>query len=254
MAIKKKTPTSKSKSAPKKPAAKKAAPKAAAKKSAPKAAAKKAAPKRAAPKTEAAPKVGGAKKSPAKKAAIRSSNATVLKLAGKKLGEGKSKTKASATAKKPATKGKKASEKSSTGATKRAESLVKKVKKARVPREVETQVNEDSLAIARRAASIAAEKKATDVVLIDVCGRTSYTDYLVVASAETERQVSSIAETIEVALKGEGHRVLSSEGHTPGQWVLLDYGGAVIHLFTQESRPFYDLEGMWPDAKRESVV
>ena len=283
MAIKKKTPTSKSKPSAKKPSAKKPAAKAAPKRAAPKKAAAKAAPKRAAPKAaakaapkkaaaaKAAPKraapkaaaksessataptrTAGVKKTPAKKAAIRASSATVLKRAGKKLGARGSST--TATTKKPASKKTKASDKTATGATKRAEGLVAKVKKARVPRELPTMVNEESLAIARRAATLAAEKKANDVVLIDVCGRTSYTDYLVVASAETERQVASIAQTIEVTLKGEGHRVISSEGHTPGQWILLDYGGAVIHLFTDEARPFYDLEGMWPDAKRESVV
>lgn len=174
--------------------------------------------------------LSGPKKSPAKKAAIKSSSATVKKLEAK----GRA---------------------ASTGAKKKA--AAPKAAATKTPREkkapaVKPMTNPEAKKLAERAAELILDKKGDEVVVIDVCGRTGYTDYLVIASGETERQVSAIAEHVEVTLKGEGQRVISAEGHTPGQWVLLDYGDVIVHLFTGEARPFYDLEGMWPDAPRET--
>ncbi|MCI0569877.1 MAG: ribosome silencing factor [Myxococcaceae bacterium] len=113
--------------------------------------------------------------------------------------------------------------------------------------------NPEALALARRAADLVVDKKGTDVVILDVRGRTSYADYLVLASGESERHVAALAESVEVELKKENQRALSTEGHTPGQWILMDYGDVVVHLFAQEARAFYDLEGVWPDVPREQV-
>lgn len=116
------------------------------------------------------------------------------------------------------------------------------------------QENPAARTLARRAGAVLFDRKAADIVVLDVRGRTSYADYLVVASGESERHVNSLAEAVEVELKKENHRTLSTEGQTPGQWILLDYGDVVVHLFAQEARAFYDLEGVWPDVPREQVL
>lgn len=113
--------------------------------------------------------------------------------------------------------------------------------------------NAQALALARRIAVLTLDKKALEVILLDVRGLTGYADYLVVASGESEPQLTAIAEHIEQTLKKETLRPLGSEGQGNGHWVLLDYGDVVVHLFEQEARSFYDLEGLWADAPREQV-
>jgi ribosome-associated protein len=109
-------------------------------------------------------------------------------------------------------------------------------------------------ALARRMAALALDKKSLDVVIIDVRGMTSYADYFVIASGESERQVSATAEHIREQLKLGGVSPVGSEGFESGHWVLLDYGEVVAHLFQTEARAFYDLEGLWSDAPRERVA
>ena len=109
-------------------------------------------------------------------------------------------------------------------------------------------------ALAHRIAALALDKKADEVVILDVRGKTSYADYFLIASAESERQVNAIAEHVEVELKNDGVRPLGIEGRERGQWVLLDFGEVVAHLFFGEVRGFYDLEGLWTDAPRERVA
>lgn len=111
-----------------------------------------------------------------------------------------------------------------------------------------------SHALAHRAASLALDKKATDVVILDMRGRATYADYLVIASGESERQVTSMAEHLEEKLADEGYRPIGTEGLESGHWVLLDFGEVVAHLFFAEVRAFYDLEGLWVDAPRELVA
>jgi ribosome-associated protein len=113
--------------------------------------------------------------------------------------------------------------------------------------------NPEALAMARKIAQLVLDKKASDVVILDVRGHASYADYLVLASGESERQVSAMADGVEDNLRKEGTRPVSSEGHETGQWVLIDYGDVVAHLFHTEARGFYDLEWLWADAKREPV-
>lgn len=110
-------------------------------------------------------------------------------------------------------------------------------------------------ALAHRIAARLLEKKALDVVVIDVRGMTSYADYFVLASGESDRQVGAMAEHVAVKLKEEdGTRPLGVEGEQTGNWVLLDYGEVVAHLFLAEVRSFYDLEGLWADAPKERVA
>ncbi|MBX7100088.1 MAG: ribosome silencing factor [Myxococcaceae bacterium] len=113
--------------------------------------------------------------------------------------------------------------------------------------------NPEGLKLAREAANEVVEKKGLDVTLIDVRGKASYADYIVIASADSDRGLSSLAESIEARLKPQGHQVVSREGTDGGQWVLLDYSDVVIHLFHVDVRGFYDLEGLWADAPRLTV-
>jgi len=93
-------------------------------------------------------------------------------------------------------------------------------------------------------------KKAINLIALDVRGLTSFTDAFIICSGRSNRQVAAIAEHIHVALKKQGVRPLSIEGMKEGHWVLLDYGHIVIHVFYEPVREFYDLEGLWADAKR----
>ncbi len=96
----------------------------------------------------------------------------------------------------------------------------------------------------------ALDKKALDLVVVDVSGLTSIGDYLVICSGRSDRQVQSIAQGIEEALKTAGARSISIEGARRGQWVLLDYDDVIVHVFYQPVREFYDLERLWEHAPR----
>ncbi|XXF79286.1 ribosome silencing factor [Myxococcaceae bacterium GXIMD 01537] len=116
--------------------------------------------------------------------------------------------------------------------------------------------NPRARALANKMGELLLDKKAKDVLVLDVRGMTSYADYFVVASGESDRQVSAMAEGVLTNLKEteNGLRPIGSEGLENGQWVLLDYGEVVAHLFLDEVRAFYDLEGLWADAPREKLT
>jgi ribosome-associated protein len=86
-------------------------------------------------------------------------------------------------------------------------------------------------------------------VVLDVRGLTSIADAFVICSGRSNRQVSAIADHIERFLKQKGLHPLGVEGKNEGHWVLMDYGDVIIHVFYSETRAFYDLEGLWVDAK-----
>jgi ribosome-associated protein len=111
-----------------------------------------------------------------------------------------------------------------------------------------------ALETARRIATLALDKKASEVVILDVRGMTSYADYFVVCHGDSERQVSATAEHVFEQLKAAGNSPLGFEGFESGHWVLLDYGEVVAHFFHADARAFYDLEGLWSDAPREKVA
>jgi ribosome-associated protein len=96
----------------------------------------------------------------------------------------------------------------------------------------------------------AVEKKAFDLVLLEMKKITSFTDYFLLCSGKSDRQVQAIAQAIEEELEKEGIRSLGQEGKTEGRWVLMDYGDVVVHVFLEPTRVFYDLEGLWIDAPR----
>ncbi len=96
-------------------------------------------------------------------------------------------------------------------------------------------------------------RKATNIKALDVSGLTSYTDVLIIASGRSNRQVASIAEYIKVTLKKEGISPLSVDGMEEGLWVLMDYGHVIIHVFYEETRTHYDIEGLWADAQNIDI-
>ncbi len=96
----------------------------------------------------------------------------------------------------------------------------------------------------------ALEKKAEGVVVLDVRGKTSIADAFIICSGRSNRQVSAIADNIQRFLRKQGIKPLSVEGQGEGHWVLLDYGHVILHVFYESTRRFYDLEGLWVDARR----
>lgn len=109
------------------------------------------------------------------------------------------------------------------------------------------------LSAARIAAEAALAKKAEDVVILDVRGLTSYADYFVLATGTSDRQVMAIADSIQEEMRKAGHRELGIEGYELGEWVLLDFGDVVAHVFDEEIRRLYDIEGLWAEAPRISM-
>ena len=97
---------------------------------------------------------------------------------------------------------------------------------------------------------LALEKKARDVVVLDLSGLTDITDYFVLASGTSERHVLTISEVIEHDMKEKGITPFSTEGYEEGRWVIIDYGDVVVHVFLQSLRELYDLESLWIEAKR----
>ena len=102
----------------------------------------------------------------------------------------------------------------------------------------------------QRAAALALEQKAADVLVLDLRGISSATDFFVLASGSSDVQVRSVAEHIKDGLKEEGVRPDHIEGIRAGSWVLLDYIDMVVHVFHHQAREFYQLETLWGDAPR----
>ena len=94
------------------------------------------------------------------------------------------------------------------------------------------------------------DKKATDALILQVAPLTSITDYLVIGSADSDRQASAIADHIDGILSRSGSKPLSIEGRRSSQWVLMDFGDVIVHIFRQDVRKHYALERLWADAKR----
>jgi ribosome-associated protein len=114
-----------------------------------------------------------------------------------------------------------------------------------------TPVNRASIeALVRVAAKAAADKKATDVLVLNVAETLVVTDYFLIATGANDRQVHAIADSIEDALREAGARPIGREGERELKWVLLDYGDFVVHVFQGAERDFYRLEKLWSDAPR----
>lgn len=95
----------------------------------------------------------------------------------------------------------------------------------------------------------AQEKKAADIVILDLTGVTSFTDYFVLCSGATSRQTQAIADEVGLQLKKRGELPGSSEGYEQGEWILLDYGDFLVHVFSPKAREYYALERLWREAR-----
>ena len=96
----------------------------------------------------------------------------------------------------------------------------------------------------------ASEKKAIDLVVLDLQDIASFTDYFVITSGANERQVQAIADGVSDTLKKVGSPAARVEGYKTAEWILLDYGDFIVHVFEQKARSFYDLERLWRESKR----
>ena len=108
-----------------------------------------------------------------------------------------------------------------------------------------------TLHMAKTAARAAADMFAKDVVIIDLKEAVSYTDYFVVASAETERQMRRVVEEVLEKMRDEGYRPRSRRFDEGSAWVSLDFLDVVVHIFTDEARDYYRLESLWRGAPQE---
>jgi len=100
----------------------------------------------------------------------------------------------------------------------------------------------------------AIEKKALDPVLLELKGLSSVTDYFLLFTGKSDRQVQAIAQAIEEELKKKGIVPLGQEGTEQGRWILMDYEDVVVHIFLEPVRKFYDLEGLWIEAPRIDLI
>jgi ribosome-associated protein len=101
---------------------------------------------------------------------------------------------------------------------------------------------------------LALEQKALDVVLLELIGMTSLSDYFLVCSGTSERHTQAMADHIEHSLKQLGILPRGVEGRSRGRWILMDYGDVIIHIFQESERAFYDLEALWSDCPRIQVT
>lgn len=109
------------------------------------------------------------------------------------------------------------------------------------------------LELATLCAKIASDAKAEDMVVLDVTGKASFTDYFVIMNGRSTRHVTGLAETIEGELRSKRIKATSAEGLQEGMWVLLDFSDVVVHIFYHEQRKFYDLEGLWNHADKLDI-
>ena len=112
---------------------------------------------------------------------------------------------------------------------------------------------QSAIEAAQMALEAALDKKALEPVLLDVRKMCSYTEYILLVSGRSDRQVDAIADGVSHALRGEGRRPLGVERATSGQWALLDFGDVVIHVFHHPQRLHYDLESLWHEAPRVDI-
>lgn len=102
-------------------------------------------------------------------------------------------------------------------------------------------------------ARAAIDKKAENVKILNLTDISGFTDYFVVCSALSDRQVQAIADSVEFTMKQDNHEILAAEGYSEGRWVLMDFGDVVVHIFMDALREYYDLEALWADAPRVKI-
>jgi ribosome-associated protein len=108
----------------------------------------------------------------------------------------------------------------------------------------------EQVKIAARAAD---EKKAQEILVLRLSAITEFTDYFIICTGNSTRQTQAIADAVTEELKKIKTRPLHTEGYNNAEWILIDYGAFVVHVFTEQSRGFYDLERLWRDAEKVDV-
>ena len=112
----------------------------------------------------------------------------------------------------------------------------------------------ESKTLAYKIADLALDKKAKQIIVMDLNGITAIADFFVLMSGDSDTQIKAIADHIVRELKGQEIRVYHKEGYNSLRWVLLDYVDVVVHVFKPETREFYGLERLWGDAKIDFVM
>ena len=112
----------------------------------------------------------------------------------------------------------------------------------------------DSKLFAEKIADLIFNKKGYDVRIIDLRSLTTFSDFFVICSADSDTQVKAIADEVDKSLRDEGIKCWHKEGYTALSWVLLDYVDVVVHVFKKEAREFYNIEKLWGDAPSIEVI
>ena len=99
----------------------------------------------------------------------------------------------------------------------------------------------------------AESKKAAQIRVLDLHEITSFTDYFVICNGANSRQIQAITDEVSLKLKGEGRAPLNVEGYNNAEWVLMDYGDFVVHVFSEKAREYYDLERLWRQARTVEI-
>ena len=110
-------------------------------------------------------------------------------------------------------------------------------------------IDMETRALAKKIMAILEEKKAADILALDISEISTLADYFILASAENVRQLDALEDAVEEGIRLE----LNKEGEGDSGWILMDYKDIVVHLFTKEQREFYDLEKIWSDAKKPEI-
>lgn len=105
------------------------------------------------------------------------------------------------------------------------------------------------LELARRIVELAEDKKAAEIVLLDLAGLTTMADYFIICSGGSERQLEAIASGITGSLRDERIKPIGREGTSASHWILIDFGSVIVHVFTPPERDYYGLEKHWAEAK-----
>ncbi len=121
-------------------------------------------------------------------------------------------------------------------------------------KQIKTEYRDESGdSLAQICAEVALDTKAEELIIPDVRGLTTFTEYFVIMNGKSTRHVQGLAEAIESKLRSKRVKASKAEGLQDGMWVLLDFDDVVVHIFYHEQRKFYDLEGLWHEAKRVEI-
>lgn len=107
--------------------------------------------------------------------------------------------------------------------------------------------------VAARAVAALDDKKGVNIEILRIADVTTLADYFIICTGTSNTHVNAMCDAVEASMDEIGEPMVSREGHRSGTWVLLDYGSVVVHVFTDETRKFYDLERLWNDAEKVQI-